>query len=218
LTELPENPVGRILHELRSVFSDFTEHVVPEIVDLVEARKTIVNDAVYLDPVELHRIDDRKILRYDLTLPFLLSVRDTGESLRAWIAGKAYRVCKVDATHLEAFHQAEAFWIDERARLDPWYMTGRVLQSMDRVLPERAVKVVPTVYPMCKQAWELEVEDDGHWFEVLAWGIFTDKIVSRLGVDPNRYIAVGVGYGLERLAMLRYHIDDIRKIEISSVA
>jgi RNA polymerase sigma-70 factor (ECF subfamily) len=218
LTELPENPVGRILHELRSVFSDFTEYVVPEIVDLVEARKTIANDAIYLDPVELHRIDDRRILRYDLTLPFLLSVRDTGEPLRAWVAGKAYRLCQVDATHLEAFHQAEAFWIDERARLDPWHMTGRVLQSMDRVLPERAVKIVPTVYPMCKQAWELEIEDDGHWFEMLAWGIFTDKIVSHLGLDPNRYIAVGVGYGLERLAMLRYHIDDIRKIEMASVA
>ena len=80
------------------------------------------------------------------------------------------------------------------------------------------MKIVPTQYPMCSQAWELEVEDDGRWFEVLAWGVFTDRIVGHLGGDPARHIAVGVGYGLERLAMLRYGIDDIRKIDVASVA
>jgi hypothetical protein len=38
-----------------------------------------------------------------------------------------------------------------------------VLQSVDQVLPGRALKIVPTRYPMCKQAWELDVEDDGPW-------------------------------------------------------
>jgi len=53
---------------------------------------------------------------------------------------------------------------------------------------------------------------------VLAWGVFTDKIVRHLGGDPQLHTAVGVGYGLERLAMLRYGIDDIRKIDMASVA
>jgi len=81
-----------------------------------------------------------------------------------------------------------------------------------------SVKIVPTQYPMCAQAWELEVEDAGAWVEVLAWGTFIDKIVRHLGGDPSRHTAVGVGYGLERLAMLRYGIDDIRKIDVASVA
>jgi len=51
----------------------------------------------------------------------------------------------------------------------------------------------------------------------MAWGSFTDKIVSSLGVDPSRYSALGVCYGLERFAMLRYDIDDIRKLEAASV-
>ena len=80
------------------------------------------------------------------------------------------------------------------------------------------VKIVPTEYAMCRQAWELEVESDGHWSEVLAWGVFTDRIVSHLGGDPSRHTAIGVGYGLERLAMLRYGIDDIRKLDVASVA
>jgi phenylalanyl-tRNA synthetase alpha chain len=178
----------------------------------------MASDAVYVDAHELHRIGDGRILRYDLTLPLLLTVRYTGEPLRLWAAGKAYRVCQVDAMHLEAFHQAEVFWLDDRARLDPWQMTGRVLQSVDRVLPGRAVKIVPMEYPMCRQAWELEVEDDGRWVEAMAWGVFTDRIVAHLGGDPARHVAVGVGYGLERLAMLRYGIDDARKIEVASVA
>ena len=39
---------------------------------------------------------------------------------------------------------------------------------------------------MCTQAWELEIEDDGRWLEVLAWGVFTDKIVRHVGGDPAR--------------------------------
>jgi phenylalanyl-tRNA synthetase alpha subunit len=50
------------------------------------------------------------------------------------------------------------------------------------------------------------------------WGVYTDRIVRHLGGDPACHLAVGVGYGLERLAMLRFGIDDIRKVDIASVA
>ncbi len=218
LTDLPENPVGRTLEGLRQAFPDFIDQDLPEVVNLAEARKTIASDAMYVESTELHRIDEGRILRYDLTLPLLLTVRYTGQPLRLWASGKAYRSCQVDATHLEAFHQAEALWLDDRERLNQWLMTARVLQSVDRILPGRTVKIVPTEYAMCSQAWELEVESDGHWSEVLAWGVFTDRIVSHLGGDPSRHTAIGVGYGLERLAMLRYGIDDIRKLDVASVA
>jgi phenylalanyl-tRNA synthetase alpha chain len=86
------------------------------------------------------------------------------------------------------------------------------------MLPGRAVKIMSVQYPMCSRAWELGVDEDGEWIEVLAWGIFTDRIVSHLGGDPTRHTAMGVGYGLERFAMLRYGIDDIRKIDVARVA
>lgn len=218
LTDLPENPVGRVLETLRAVFDDCAAQPLPEVVDFAEARKTVGDVALYIEQSELHRVDAQRILRYDLTLPLLLTVRYTGEPLRVWASGKAYRICKPDAMHLEAFHQAEAFMLDEREKLDPWHLTGRVLQSIDRLLPGRAVKVVPTQYAMCTQSWELEVEDQGQWHEVLAWGVFSDRIVQHVGGDPAHHTAVGVGYGLERLAMLRYGIDDIRKIDVASVA
>jgi phenylalanyl-tRNA synthetase alpha subunit len=171
----------------RAVYVDFTERDMPEVIDFSDARKTIGDVALYVDPSELHRVDDRRVLRYD-------------------------------AKHLEAFHQAEAFCLDEQQRLDQWTLTTTVLQSVDRVLPGRTLKIVPTRYPMCKQAWELEAEDDGQWLEIAAWGVFTDEIVAYLGGDPARHTAIGVGYGLERLAMVRYRIDDIRKIDVTNAA
>ena len=218
LIDLPESPVGKTRDDLRAVFAAFRDVALPEIVDFAEARQSIGDDALYVDPAELHRVDDQRILRYDLTLPLLLTTRYKGEPLRIWAAGKAYRRCEIDAMHLEAFHQADVLWLDAHQHVDRWRMTSLVLESVDRLLPGRSVKIVPTSYPMCRQAWDLQVEDDGRWFEVLAWGIFTDKIVRHLGGDPEVHTAVGVGYGLERLAMLRYGIDDIRKIDVTQVA
>jgi RNA polymerase sigma-70 factor, ECF subfamily len=218
LTDLPENPVGKVLETLREVYADFERVELPEIVDFATAQLTIGSVALYIDPVELHRVDDRRILRYDLTLPLLLTIRCDGRPMKIWTSGKAYRLCQIDAMHLDAFHQAEVLWLDERRRLDPWQAGAHVLQSVDRLFPGRTVKIVPTQYAMCSQSWEIEVEDDGRWFEVLAWGVFTDRIVEHLGGDPARHTAIGVGYGLERLAMLRYGIDDIRKIDVAHVA
>ncbi|MGA9368747.1 MAG: hypothetical protein WBV35_14905, partial [Steroidobacteraceae bacterium] len=185
---------------------------------IVDVGEAIVKAAMYVQPSELHRIDVNKILRYDLTLPLLLTARYEGQPLRVWSSGKVYRVCEADAKHLEAFHQLEVLWLDERERVEQWQLTGRVLQSVDRALPRRSVKIVPVQYPMCERAWELEVEENDEWLEVLAWGVFTDRFVAHLGGDPARHVAMGVGYGLERLAMLRYGIDDIRKIDVARVA
>jgi len=80
LTDLPENPVGSVLDLLRTVYADFTEVTLPEVVDFAEARKTIGEVALYIDPLELHRVDETRILRYDLTLPLLSDTSD-GEKL-----------------------------------------------------------------------------------------------------------------------------------------
>jgi RNA polymerase sigma factor (sigma-70 family) len=217
LTDLPENPVGKILELMRSVYVGFDEVQLPEIIDFADAMQKVA-DAMYVGQEKLHRVDDRRILRYDLTLPLLLTTRYEGRPLRLWSAGKTYRHEPLDATHLEAFHQAEIFCLDERSRLDPWQVTAQALHAVDVMLPGRAVKIVPTKYPMCTQAWELEVDDNGWWAEVMAWGVFTDRIVSHLGADPKTHTAIGVGYGLERFAMVRFGIDDIRKIDEARVA
>lgn len=218
LADLPENPVGFVAERLRSVYADFDDIDLPEIVDFTEARKTIGDVALYVDPAELHRVDDHRILRYDLTLPLMLTAKFDGKPLRLWASGKTYRAGQVDAMHLEAFHQGEVLYMDEQSRIDAWQVTARVLRSVDVLLPGSSVKIVPTKYAMCTQSWELEVEKDGRWYELLAWGVFNDQIVRHLGGDPAKHTAIGVGHGLERLAMLRFGIDDIRKMDQARVA
>ena len=63
LTDLPENPVGKVLDVLGGVYAGFERVDLPEIIDFAEAQETIGNDALYIDPVELHRVDDRRVLR-----------------------------------------------------------------------------------------------------------------------------------------------------------
>jgi len=218
LTELPENPVGQVLEILRGVYAGFGARDLPEILDFAAAERSIGRDALYLDPLELHRIDERRILRYDLTLPLLLNVRFDGVPIRIFTAGKAYRACQPDPMHLEAFHQAEVFCLDERSRLDMWQILALVLRSVNDTMPGRAVQILPTRYPMCSQAWDVSVDDHGRWSEVVACGVFTERVVAHLGGDPAIHTAVGVGYGLERLAMLRFGIDDIRRMDVSNVA
>lgn len=218
LTELPDNPVAKILDTVRGIYRGFSERELPEVVDWVEAERTIAPDAVYIDARELHRIDDSRILRYDLTLPLLMNVRYEGTPLRIFTAGKTYRACEPDATHLEAFHQAEVFCLDTRERLDKWQVMTLVLKSIEATMPGLPVRMTPTKYGMCSEAWDVDVEQHGRWWEVLAFGVFTDRVVAHIGADPARHIAVGAGYGLERFAMLRYGIDDIRKLDVSNVA
>ena len=218
LADLPEHPVGRVVEALREVYAGFTGIELPEIVDFAEARKTVGDVLLYIEAGELHRVDDGRILRYDLTLPLLMTARYEGEPMRLWASGKTYRAGQVDATHLEAFHQAEVLYVDDRSRLNGWEVTARVLQSVDALLPGSSVKIVPTKYAMCTQSWELEVEKGGQWHELIAWGVYNDTIVRHIGGDPAKHTAIGVGHGLERLAMLRFGIDDIRKVEAARVA
>jgi RNA polymerase sigma-70 factor, ECF subfamily len=217
LTNLPENPVGQVTRILRGVFSQFAPAELPEFIDFAAARASVTSDAIYVDEAELHHVDDRRILRYDMTLPLLMTKRYEGQPMNLWIEGKVYRSGRLDAQHLDAFHQAEVFWLGDRKDVDAWRMTTLVLQSVDAVLPGSTVRIVPTKYAMCSQAWELEVERDGQLHEVMAWGVFTDRIVRHLGGDPARHVAVGAGCGLDRLAALRYGIDDIRKIDSATV-
>lgn len=97
-------------------------------------------------------------------------------------------------------------------------MAGRILDAVDRALPRAEVRMTSTDYPMCSRAFSLDVRHQEQWVEVLAWGEYADWVLAAIGADPARQIALGAGFGLERLAALRYGIDDIRKMATARVA
>jgi RNA polymerase sigma-70 factor (ECF subfamily) len=218
LAELPDNPVAAALATLRGAFPGFSVIDLPEVVDLERAQHQLGGDAVYIERSNLQRIEGETVLRYDLTLPLLLQIRWTGRGQRLTAAGKTYRVEQESATRLEAFHQLEVFVADERSSVDVWWFAGRILDAVDRLLPRSEVRVTPTEYPMCERAFSLEVRHADDWCEVMAWGQYAPWVVRAMGADPGEQVALGAGFGLERCAMLRYAIDDIRKVATARVA
>jgi len=65
---------------------------------------------------------------------------------------------------------------------------------------------------LVKRFWLLSVKDSENYNEILAGGEFRSDILQRCGIDTSRFSVVGLGLGLERLAMIRYAIDDIRAV------
>ena len=218
LTDIPENPVGAVLSLLGDAFSDFESIELAEQVDLEHAERRLGGDVVYIDRSKLQRIEGERVLRYDLTLPLLLEARWTGRPQLLTAAGKVYRREIVSATHVEAFHQFELFSIGNRADVDAWQLAGRIMGAVDRVLHRAELRVTPTDYPMCKRAWSLDVLNDGQWLELLAWGEYADWVLRAIGADPAQQNALGAGVGLERMAAIKYQIDDIRKMAAASLA
>ena len=125
-----------------------------------------------------------------------------------------------DVPEIPVLDEAETVWSEvQRQRLAAALLT---LTKKDRRLCDRHYHGRWSVARLAEHAGVREPAMrkrlHGAPTEVLAWGFFKDEIVAHVGGDPSRHAAVGVGCGLERLAMLRYGIDDIRKIDVASVA
>ena len=136
---------------------------------------------------------------------------------RRLAAGKVYRREAVSASHLEAFHQLEVLVADERPRLDAWGFAGSILRAVDAALPGTVTRMGPTEYPFCSRAWQLDVDDRGRWVEIMAFGEHAPFVVRAMGGEPDRLAVFGAGFGLERIACLRFGIDDVRKVEEARV-
>jgi phenylalanyl-tRNA synthetase alpha chain len=128
--------------------------------------------------------------------------------------GRTYRVDS-DATHSPMFHQVEGLWIGEDvsfADLKAVYtdFLRRFFETDDLVARFR-----PSYFPFTEPSAEIDMmftsgPDKGKWLEISGAGQVHPDVVRNFGLDPERYIGFAFGSGLERLAMLRYGVDDLR--------
>ena len=215
LTAMPENPVGAIWEEFRQRYDGFTELVLPEKVDPEEARG-ILGDGVEVEEY-LASISQQQWLRTSLTVPMLIVAAKAGGS-RLIATGKTYRAeGEETSTKLHTFHQAEVLWVEED--LSEWHIMGQFTQFVDQVSAGARLRIEHADFPLyCERGWKVEIEWLGKaWNSVAGWGRMKPDIVERLGYDASRFTAVGIGIGLERLAMQRYGIDDIRRMEAERI-
>ncbi|MGE0311473.1 MAG: phenylalanine--tRNA ligase subunit alpha [Lautropia sp.] len=128
--------------------------------------------------------------------------------------GKTYRIDS-DATHSPMFHQFEGMWIDEHvsfADLKSVY-TDFLHRFFER--EDIDVRFRPSYFPFTEPSAEIDMRFGdgplkGRWIEISGSGQVHPNVVRNIGLDPERYIGFAFGSGIERLAMLRYGVDDLR--------
>jgi phenylalanyl-tRNA synthetase alpha chain len=134
--------------------------------------------------------------------------------IRVIAPGKTYRVDS-DATHSPMFHQFEGLWIDEDisfADLKSVYsdFLRRFFES-----DSLDVRFRPSYFPFTEPSAEIDIRFPdgplaGRWLEVSGSGQVHPNVVRNFGLDPERWVGFAFGSGIERLAMLRYGIGDLR--------
>lgn len=123
--------------------------------------------------------------------------------------GKVYRVDH-DATHSPMFHQVEGLWVDDRVRFSDLkgVLVGffRLFFDDDRL----GIRFRPSYFPFTEPSAEFDIRWGDRWLEVCGCGMVHPNVLRSAGIDPGRHQGFAFGVGLERLAMLRHGIDDIR--------
>ena len=123
--------------------------------------------------------------------------------------GRVYR-CDYDQTHTPMFHQVEGLLVDKGVSFADLKGT---LEQFLREFFEDDVKVRfrPSYFPFTEPSIEVDIDrGDGKWLEVLGCGMVHPKVFNYSNIDPEQYTGFAFGMGVERLAMLRYGVDDLR--------
>ena len=164
---------------------------------------------------------DGRLLRTH-TSPVQIRVMENSQPpLRIIAPGRVYR-CDSDLTHTPMFHQVEGFLVDEQATFAD--LKG-VLYDFLRNFFERddlELRFRPSYFPFTEPSAEVDVQcvkcggagcrvcKQSGWLEVLGCGMIHPAVLRHVDIDPERWLGYAFGMGVERLAMLRYGVDDIR--------
>ena len=164
---------------------------------------------------------DEHLLLRTHTSPVQIRVMESQRPpLRIIAPGRVYR-CDSDLTHTPMFHQVEGFLVDEQATFAD--LKG-VLYDFLRNFFERDLELRfrPSYFPFTEPSAEVDIQcvmcsgsgcrvcKESGWLEVLGCGMIHPEVLRHVRIDAERYLGYAFGMGVERLAMLRYGINDIR--------
>jgi phenylalanyl-tRNA synthetase alpha chain len=131
--------------------------------------------------------------------------------IRVVIPGRVYRPDTTDSTHLPMFHQLEALVVDTDVTMVD--LKSTVLQFARAYFgPETKVRFRPSFFPFTEPSGEVDVwfEDRNKWIELGGMGMVHPNVFRAVGIDPEKYSGWAFGFGIERIAMRKYGIGDIR--------
>lgn len=165
-------------------------------------------------------IDRTRVLRTH-TSPVQVRVMERGElPIRVICPGRVYR-CDSDLTHSPMFHQVEGLVVAEGTGMPDLkgVVTGFLRAFFER---ELAVRFRPSYFPFTEPSAEVDMQcvicggggcrvcKNGGWLEIMGCGMVHPRVLELSGIDAERYTGYAFGMGVERLAMLRYGVNDLR--------
>ncbi len=218
------HPVTRTIERMEDFFSSIGFEVVegPEIEDDYYNFEAL-NIPAHHPARAMHDtfyVDEHTVLRTH-TSPVQVRVMESQQPpLRIICPGRVYR-CDSDLTHSPMFHQVEGLLIDEHSSFAD--LKG-LIEDFLRVFFERelAVRFRPSYFPFTEPSAEVDIQcgncagqgcrvcSQTGWIEVMGCGMVHPKVFEFSGIDTDKYSGFAFGMGVERLAMLRYGVNDLR--------
>jgi len=229
------HPVSQVMDELAEIFADmgFAVATGPEIEDDWRNFTALnipdthparaMHDTFYFPDKDA---EGRAMLLRTHTSPVQIRTMMSEEPpIRIIAPGRVYR-SDSDATHTPMFHQVEGLVIDRGIHMGHLEWT---LETFLKAYFERddiVLRLRPSYFPFTEPSAEVDVgykqekgrrivgghgDDDGHaWMELLGSGMVNRRVIANCGLDPNEWQGFAFGVGVDRLAMLKYGMDDLR--------
>ena len=155
-----------------------------------------------------YALDGARLLRTHTSPVQIRTMKQRKPPIRIICPGRVYRV-DFDRTHSPMFHQVEGLYVAENVGL------ADLKHDLMRFLSlffERDAEVLfrPSYFPFVEPGADVHMRWGDRWLELLGCGVVHPNVLSAVGIDPERYTGYAFGMGVERLAMLRYGVDDLR--------
>ncbi len=183
--------------EIEHDFYNFTALNIPE-----NHPARAMHDTFYIDPEHVLRTHTSPVqVRY---------MEGNQPPLKIISPGRVYRVDS-DATHSPMFHQVEGLWVDEEVSFAN--LKGVVQDFLQRFFEQDDLKVRfrPSFFPFTEPSAEMDMSWRGGWLEIGGCGMVHPNVLKHVNIDSEKYLGFAFGLGVERLAMLRYGVNDLRQ-------
>ncbi len=173
-------------------------------------------------------IDNETVLRTHTSAMQVRTMEAQCPPIKMISAGNAYRIDEVDATHSPIFEQLEILCVDENVTLSD--LIGTIEQVLKHVLGEKTeIRVRPSYFPFTEPSVEIDAvcskcggkgcstcKGTGY-IEILGAGMVHPNVLEGCGIDTQKYRGFAAGFGLDRLAMLKYGVEDLRDMYENNV-
>jgi len=154
-------------------------------------------------------IDKNHVLRTHTSPVQVRYMKDNQPPLKVISPGRVYRVDS-DATHSPMFHQVEGLWIDESVNFAN--LKGVVQDFLQKFFEDNSltIRFRPSFFPFTEPSAEIDMSWNGGWLEIGGCGMVHPKVLNQVNINTEEFQGFAFGLGVERLTMLKYHIDDLR--------